>query len=108
VVYVIGFISCVMVIFGRESLLYIVDMSCVGIIVGFLYVSIISLLLKQRERQRISISSLLALGLSIIFGLLIFVPFSPAALKLPSIIALAIWVLAGILLFARARRNASI
>ncbi len=97
-----------MVIFGRESLLYIVDMSCVGIIVGFLYVSIISLLLKQRERQRISISSLLALGLSIIFGLLIFVPFSPAALKLPSIIALAIWVLAGILLFARARRNASI
>lgn len=99
IIYAVGFLSCVMVIFGRESLLYIVDMACVGIIVGFLYVSIIAFLLKKNHLNYFSFSSFFSIVLSILFLLLEFLPFSPAALKTPSLIALAVWsILGGIIL----------
>ena len=100
IVCIVGFLSCLMVIFGRQSLLYIVDMACVGIIVGFLYVSSIAFLFKKRHLGYFSLSSFLSVILSIVFLLLEFLPFSPAALKLPSIIALVIWSgIGGIILY---------
>lgn len=99
IIYVISLLSCVMVIFGRESLLYIVDMACVGIIVGFLYVSIIAFFLKKTRLKYFSFSSFLSIVLSVLFLFLEFLPFSPAALNIPSLIALALWsVLGGIIL----------
>lgn len=97
---IIALLACVMSCFGRQSLLYIVDMACVGIIVGFLYVSIISLLIKARHHKVASLSALLSLGLSILFLSLTFLPFSPAVLKPPSLVALGIWCAMGIAVFA--------
>lgn len=99
VVMLIVGLSCCMVIFGRESLLYIVDMACFGIIVGFFYVSIIVIYLKRGY----SILGFVGLLLSVLFLLLEFLPFSPASLKLPSIIALICWIVVGFLVLLAMR-----
>ncbi|WP_334092546.1 APC family permease [Helicobacter typhlonius] len=99
IVCIVGLLSCSMVIFGREALLYIVDMACVGIIVGFLYVSIVAFYVKRRELHSLSILNLVSILLSIVFLLLEFVPFSPAALKTPSIVALIVWSAVGVAVF---------
>ncbi|MCX2717492.1 APC family permease [Helicobacter sp. MIT 21-1697] len=99
IIYIIGFLSCVMVLFGRSALLYIVDMACVGIIIGFLYVSIITFRLKKTHLKYFSFSSFLSIIVSILFLLLEFLPFSPAALKMPSVIALIVWSVLGGVIF---------
>lgn len=91
-------ISAVLPFLGRDYLLYIVDMSSVGLVVSFLYISVINFrFLYSSTADRIR--SLFSLILSGIFALLLFLPNSPAALKYPSIIMLLLWVLFGILFF---------
>lgn len=108
IIYAIGLLSCVMVMFGRAALLYIVDMACIGIVIGFLYVSFIALRFKKIRYGTFSFSSFFSFVLSCLFLLLAFLPFSPAALKPPSIFALIVWSILGYIVFvylARARKK---
>ncbi len=101
----VGLASCVLPFFGREGLLYVVDMSSVGIIVAFLYVSVIAFIVKWRESKYVSFLSILNIFISNVFFTLLFFPFSPAALKTPSLIALGIWSACGIVFFGYARQK---
>lgn len=95
----VAVVSCILPFFGREGLLYVVDMSSVGIVVAFLYVSVIAFVIKRRESKHISYLSMCNILISSIFLALLFLPFSPAALKSPSLIALGIWCVCGIVFF---------
>ncbi|HEC1786662.1 TPA: APC family permease [Campylobacter lari] len=89
-------ISAILPFFGREYLLYIVDMSSIGIIVSFLYISLINFKFFYSsfiDKTR----SLISLVLSSIFLFLLLFPNSPAALKYPSLIMLILWVFLGII-----------
>ncbi|WP_394954332.1 APC family permease [uncultured Helicobacter sp.] len=105
---IIGFVavaSCILPFFGRDGLLYVVDMSSVGIVVAFLYVSVIAFVVKRRESKRTSYLSMCNILISSVFLALLFLPFSPAALKPPSLIALGIWCVCGIVFFGYAMRK---
>lgn len=94
----IAIVSAILPFFGREYLLYVVDMSSIGIIVSFVYISLINfkfLCFSVMDKIR----SLFSLILSCIFMLLLFFPNSPAALKYPSVIMLLFWIILGILFF---------
>lgn len=91
----IAFISCIAPFFGRESLMYIVDMSSIGIVIAFLYVSIVCFKFEDSNKLLAVFSTIL----SIFFIALLFLPFSPSVLKIPSLIALVVWTSAGIIFY---------
>lgn len=89
--------------FGREVLSWVVDMSSIGTIIGYFFASLASYKLASECMQFQSgsvrplailgcISSLICLGLLII-------PFSPAAIGIPSWIVLCIWVALGFVVY---------
>jgi len=86
--------------FGRQALLWVVDMSAVGIAMGFLYTCIGAWsLLKRQPKLRLPLggAGLTVAGsiASIGFIALLCVPGSPAFMAVPSWIALAGWVTLG-------------
>ena len=91
--------SAIMPFFGRKALLYVVDMASIGIVIAFLYVNIITFMLKYKENHKYDILAIIGIVISIFFFLLLFLPFSPSVLKLPSIIALVIWIFLGIVFY---------
>ncbi len=91
--------SAIMPFFGRKALLYVVDMASIGIVIAFLYVNIITFMLKYKENHKYDILAIIGIAISIFFFLLLFLPFSPSVLKLPSIIALVIWIFLGIVFY---------
>lgn len=99
IIYFIAIVSCVLPFFGRQGLLYVVDMSSTGIVIAFLYVSVTALITKWKETKQISSLSVINILISSVFFTLLFLPFSPAGLKTPSIIALCIWIVCGILFY---------
>lgn len=101
----VAVVSSILPFFGREGLLYVVDMSSVGIVVAFLYVSIIAFIVKWRESKHISYLSVANILISAIFIALLFAPFSPAFLKVPSLIALGVWSVCGVLFYGLSIRN---
>ena len=87
--------------FGRQALLWVVDMSAVGIAMGFLYTCIAASSLLERQPQlapawrgrRIAVAGAVdATG----FIALLCVPGSPAFMATPSWVALAAWVTLGV------------
>ncbi|WP_257906141.1 APC family permease [Campylobacter lari] len=93
-------ISAILPFFGREYLLYVVDMSSIGIIISFIYISLINFKFfcsSFMDKTR----SLFSLMLSSIFLLLLLFPNSPAALKYPSLIMLFFWMLLGAILIRK-------
>ena len=92
----IAIVSCVMPFFGRKALLYVVDMSCLGVVIAFLYVGVVSLLIKKKTLGRIAPMSIIGILLGLFFLALLFAPYSPAVLQIPSLVALAVWVCLGI------------
>ncbi len=88
-------ISFISVMFGREVITWIVDMSSLGASIAYLYVCITTFI-----KQTIFINKLISfLGIisSNLFILLLLLPFSPAKLSQPSLIALVIWSILGII-----------
>ncbi|GAA1209660.1 APC family permease [Prauserella alba] len=101
--------------FGRQALLWIVDMSAVGVAIAYTYTCVVAYRLfrwsstgaaSSPSSTRIPVAptvaplkkflSLLGTLFGITFLGLLLVPGSPAALSLPSWIALAAWTLLGI------------
>lgn len=105
--------------FGRAALLWVVDMSAVGVTIAYTYACLVAFKQFRWSGQRTSGSddgwrvsppkkavSLLGALIGLTFLGLLLVPGSPAALGPESTIALAIWVALG-LTFYIARRSAN-
>lgn len=92
-------ISLVAPWFGREVILWIVDMASLGAAVAYLYVCIISYG-KGKTAYR-KIMSVLGTIISISFVGLLLIPGSPAALGIESLIALGVWIVLGIIFYIR-------
>ncbi|MEO5309412.1 APC family permease [Corynebacterium sp. c3Ub_189] len=93
--------------FGRSALTWIVDMSSAGVTVAYFYTSYFVWKvgkdgLTQSTGEPVEpnlVWKLFGLGgclISVGFLLLLFVPGSPGALSIPSLIALIVWVVAGV------------
>lgn len=89
--------------FGRQAIIWIVDMSSLGASVAYFYVSYIAL--KQSTNKRKKITAMIGVIISIIFIGLLLLPISPASLSKESLIALIIWCLVGSLAYLKIRLN---
>lgn len=88
--------------FGRSALSWIVDMSSIGVTVGYLFTCIAAYkYLSWKKGTHLEYApfkkmiALLGIAFSIVFVLLLLLPFSPAALTTPSLIALVCWTALG-------------
>ena len=93
--------------FGREALLWIVDMSSTGVSVAYFFTcfAAFKFLAWRRNKNGLEVApfkkiiALIGSIFSIGFLLLLLTPGSPAQLKTPSLIALIIWIVLGIVFF---------
>lgn len=97
--------------FGRPVLLWIVDMSALGMSIAFFYYGMVCFrLFKWSDRSKddgfsteVAPFKKVIGGLAAFFSLgillLLLIPGSPSVLQLPSWIALAVWVVLGILIY---------
>jgi len=85
--------------FGREVILWIVDMSSLGAAIAYLYVCLISI--KKGESTFRKVVSALGVVISTSFILLLLIPSSPATLGKESLIALVCWIILGIGFYAK-------
>ena len=87
---------------GRTALNWIVDMSSVGVSVAFLATSLVAVKFfsKGAEKNMVYVVfGVLGAIISVVFLVLLLFPGSPAALTMPSLIALAAWIVLGIIFF---------
>ncbi len=89
----ISIVSLVAPWFGREVILWIVDMSSLGASIAYMYVSYISFAKSNTFKDKFMAIS--GTCISILFILLLLVPTSPASLGKESLIALLSWILLG-------------
>lgn len=98
--------------FGREVLLWIVDMSAVGVTIAYTYTCLAAFKLFRWSRSPADpdepegarstpkrVLALLGVVTGVVFFCLLMVPGSPAQLGLPSLLALGLWVLIGVVFF---------
>lgn len=98
--------------FGREALLWVVDMSALGVTIAYFYACFVAYKLfkwsahdvkGETEKSMVApgrkFCSLLGVISSIVFFLLLVVPGSPGFLGKPSWIALFVWVVLGAIFF---------
>ena len=85
--------------FGREVILWIVDMSSLGAAIAYFYVCFIAIRLGDSLfRKALSILGVLASALTV---LLLLIPSSPAALGKESLIALGLWIVLGTIFYIK-------
>lgn len=85
--------------FGREAIIWIVDMSSVGASIAYLYVSFIAF--KHGKSKISKLIPIIGIIISIIFMILLLLPNSPASLSKEAMIALVVWSLIGFFVFYR-------
>lgn len=86
-------VSLIAPFFGREVIIYIVDMSSLLAALAYLYVCYISYRIGKNNVEKYL--SLVGVFVSIIFIALLIIPTSPARLSLPSVVFMIIWVITG-------------
>ncbi|WP_139344723.1 APC family permease, partial [Oceanobacillus sojae] len=103
--------------FGREALMWVVDMSSIGVTIAYFYTCYAAFTLfkmkkdhtfnekKHIEAPRKKIVAILGMVASIIFLGLLLIPGSPAFLGIESRIALAAWVVLGIIFYLIKRKD---
>lgn len=98
----IMFISLLAPWFGRQVLLWIVDMASIGAAIGYFYTSSSTFLLLYKEKSKLKLKwvSLIGSLLSLGFVFLLVTPGLPTYLVVQSRIALLVWVLLGILFYS--------
>ncbi len=89
--------------FGREVIVWVVDMAAVGTACGYLYTCLAALSVTHRPRERVEavFGALLSAG----FLVLLLVPGMPGFMAFPSWIALAGWIALGALFYIRRARE---
>lgn len=95
-------ISLVCPFFGRNVLVWITDMTCVGAAVGFTYTCATATMMAKKEglTGQMTISAI-GTVLSAFFIILSFIPGSPGFLSIPSFIILGVWIVLGIIFWTR-------
>ncbi len=103
--------------FGREALMWVVDMSSIGVTIAYFYTCYAASTLfkmkkdhtfnekKHIEAPRKKIIAILGMIASIIFLGLLLIPGSPAFLGVESRIALAAWIILGIIFYLIKRKD---
>ncbi len=87
--------------FGREALLWIVDMSALGVAIAYSYCCFAAYCsFSWRDFPGKKGVALIGGLLSIGFMLILLFPLTPASLHYPSLIALAVWIILGTLFYA--------
>ncbi len=89
--------------FGRQAIIWIVDMSSLGASVAYFYVSFI--VLKESKNTKDKILSGIGVIISIIFMLLLILPISPATLSKESLIALIAWCIIGFIAYYKIQKD---
>lgn len=86
--------------FGRQALLWIVDMTATGVAVAYFYTSSSAFrFFTWSKNPARKIFALLGGVISLVFLGLMFIPASPAFLATPSLISLGAWILLGALFY---------
>lgn len=91
--------------FGRSALLWIVDMTSVGVTVAYFVTCLVAFKIAEEDgwspgrTKLVKVLALVGAVLSIGFLLLLIVPGSPGALATEPLVALAAWVVLGIVFF---------
>jgi len=116
VIFVVG-ISMIAPWFGRQVLTWVVDMSSVGVTVGYFYTCFTAYKLtiwgkKSNFTKKLMVKapvikflSLLGIFVSVIFLLLLLIPTSPVFLGKQSLIALIIWIITGFIFYLNIRKE---
>ncbi|WP_222851760.1 APC family permease [Phytoactinopolyspora mesophila] len=103
--------------FGREALLWVVDMSAVGVTIAYTYTCVVAYRMfhwsgslrgggaEQLGTPAKKLLSLLGAVIGCSFLALLLVPASPAALGAESLIALGVWIVIGLIIFMLRRRE---
>lgn len=89
----ITIISLIAPWFGRQVIIWIVDMSSLGASIAYFYVCFTGL--RQATDKSSKTISIMGAGISVIFIVLLLLPISPAALSRESLIALITWCIIG-------------
>lgn len=92
----VGIAAC---FFGREVVNWVVDMCSFGASVTYFYVCFTTFLRAKETRVRVEGAA--GAAMSLLFALLLILPFSPAALSGPALAFLVFWILLGAVLFLR-------
>lgn len=106
-IWFIAIITLPSVWFGREALLWIVDMSSTGVSVAYFFTcfTAFKLLTWSKNKHGLDVApvkkafALIGSVFSIGFLLLLLTPGSPAQLQTPSIVALFVWIALGFIFF---------
>ncbi|MCF6460954.1 APC family permease [Clostridium sp. Cult3] len=85
--------------FGREVILWIVDMSSLGAAIAYFYVCLIAFRLGDTLFRKIM--SVLGVIASILTIALLLIPSSPAALGKESLLALVLWIVLGVVFYIK-------
>ena len=93
----VSIISLIAPWFGREVIIWIVDMSSLGAAIAYFYVSYISI--KKVKTKGSKLIGCIGVLISILFMILLLVPISPAALGIEPIVALIMWSCLGIIFY---------
>ena len=94
IVSLIGFVAC---FFGRNVVIWIVDMCSFGAAITYFYVCFTTFKLSKKTSEKIY--SGFGLSFSLLFCLLLIIPYSPAFLSKEALIFLGVWVGIGLIFF---------
>ena len=95
-------ISLICPFFGRNVLVWVTDMTCVGAAVGFTYTCATATMMAKKEglTGQMCISAV-GTVLSAFFIILSFIPGSPGFLSIQSFIILGVWIVLGIIFWTK-------
>lgn len=101
------FISLITPWFGRQVLLWVVDMASIGAAIGYFYTSASAYNLLRKEGGSVvpKLISIVGAFLSLGFIVLLVVPGMPAYLTLPSRIALFVWIGLGVIFYSVTKKE---
>ncbi|MBC5635685.1 APC family permease [Ornithinibacillus sp. BX22] len=94
--------------FGREALLWVVDMSSVGVTIAYFYscYAAFTFIRKSKAKSTWKVTvSILGMAASITFLVLLLFPGSPAFLGIESRIALIAWIVLGLIFYLIKRKD---
>jgi len=95
--------------FGRQVILWIVDMSAVGYAVGYVYTCLAAVVISKRVSKGGGYSHLIGALFAFSFLLLLCIPGMPAFMSAPSWISLGLWIALGLVFYSlQARRFRSL
>ncbi|QVK18175.1 APC family permease [Mycoplasmatota bacterium] len=93
-------ISFFATLFGREVIIWIVDMSSLGAAIAYFYVCYVTIKIYN-NKPSIKIKGIIGMVISLFFIFLLLAPFSTAHLSMPSLIALITWSIIGLIFWYR-------